>query len=270
MFGYVRISEDELLVRNWKKYKNAYCALCKQIGCYSQAARVMLSYDMVFCVLLVESDIPPEDRKCRRKWLKSCKKCCGDKKLQYMAAVSIILQYHKLKDDFIDGKRNRRFLMKAIERGYRKAKEDFPEIESRVAATMVRLVELENKKCTDWETLDRCFSNILYDVFICAPEKDAFSEVRGRLSRHVAAWVYWFDMLQDLEDDRKEGAYNSILLHENEPEAIKHIHELLIKHIVEAEALCELLPYSDEIEIIRNIITVGLPKQMRVAGITFS
>ena len=65
MFGYVKVYEDELLVRNWKRYKHAYCALCRQIGCYSQAARMMLSYDMVFCVTLAEAAIPDEDRHCR-------------------------------------------------------------------------------------------------------------------------------------------------------------------------------------------------------------
>ena len=52
MFGYVKISEDELLVRNLKRYKSAYCALCKQMGCYSQLSRMMLSYDMFLCTAL--------------------------------------------------------------------------------------------------------------------------------------------------------------------------------------------------------------------------
>lgn len=269
MFGYVKICEDELLVRNWKKYKHAYCALCRQIGCYSQIARMMLSYDMVFCVLLAESQIPDEDRHCKKKWFRHCKKQCGDRKLQYIAAVSIILQYHKLNDDVIDGKKSRKYLMYAIEKGYKKAKADFPEIEDKVASAMAKLIELECEECRDWDSLGMCFPNILYDVFLCAPEKDEFAEIRGRLSRHIAAWVYWFDMLQDLEDDRNEGNYNTILLYEDEAAAIAHIHEMLFQHITNAEELCDLLPCTDEVMIIRNIITIGLPKQMMEAGIDF-
>lgn len=267
MFGYVRICEDELLVRHWKKYKHAYCALCRQIGCYSQAARMMLSYDMVFCVLLAEAQIPDEDRHCNKKWFRRCRKQCGDRKLQYIAAVSIILQYHKLHDDVMDGKKSRKYLMGAIEKGYKKAKTDFPEIEGKVASAMERLVALERAKCKDWDTLAMCFPNVLYDVFLCAPEKDEFAEIRGLLSRHVAAWVYWFDMLQDLNDDRKEGNYNIILLYEDEQSAITHIHELLLRHIADAEELCDLLPCTDETMIIRNIVEIGLPKQMIDAGI---
>lgn len=267
MFGYVRVCEDELLVRNLKKYKHAYCALCKQIGCYSQMARMMLSYDMAFCVLLAEADIPSEDRKCKAKWFRRCRKQCGDRKLQYMAAVSIILQYHKLHDDVIDGKKSRRHLMSAIEKGYRRAKADFPAIEEKVAEIMSRLVDLEKSKCTDWDILEACFPSILYDVFTLAPEKDDFVEIRARLSRHVASWVYWFDMLQDLEDDRKENNYNAILLSNNESSAIEHIHQRLLHHIAQAEELCDLLPCTDNAMIVKNIVTLGLPKQMVDAGI---
>lgn len=257
-----------MLVRHWKKYKRAYCALCKQIGCYSQAARMMLSYDMVFCVLLSEADIPDEDHHCRHKLLRHCRKCYGEEKLRYIAAVSIILQYYKLKDDVYDGKKSRRVIMRAIERGYKKAKGDYPEIEEKVSSAMSRLVELENNKCTEWDVLEQCFPNILYNVFICSPEKDEFTEIRGQLSQHVAAWVYWFDMLQDLDDDKKAGNYNTILLCKDETSAKKQVQQRLFNHLAEAEKLCDILPCTDQVMIIRNIITLGLPRQMLDEGLT--
>lgn len=267
MFGYVRVCEDELLLRHWKKYQRAYCALCRQIGGYSQAARLLLSYDMVFCVLLAEAHIPDEDRHCKQKWFRHCKKQCGDKKLQYMAAISIILQYHKLHDDVMDGKRSRLLLMGAIEKGYQKAKASFPDIESRIASAMEGLVKLEEAGCRDFDALENCFPSILYDAVLFAPEQDAFAEVRGRLAKHVAAWVYWFDMLQDLEEDRKVGSFNAILLYEDEGYAFSQLKDRLLLHLSEAEMLCEVLPYTDATAIIRNIVTVGLPKQMKDAGV---
>ncbi|MEQ2512060.1 DUF5685 family protein [Faecousia sp. CLA-AA-H192] len=267
MFGYVKVYEDELLVRNWKRYKHAYCALCRQIGCYSQAARMMLSYDMVFCVTLAEAAIPDEDRHCKKGIFRHCKKCCGDEMLQYMGAVSVILQYYKLKDDVLDGKKSRKLLMCAIEDGYHKARKAYPEIEAKISDAMRNVAALEQRYCTDWEQLDHCFSDILYQVFLCAPRKDEFTDIRAQLSRHTAAWVYWFDMLQDLEEDRKEHTFNAILLHEDEDSAISRVKALLIMHITEAEALCELLPYTDNMAIIQNIVANGLPRQMLDAGI---
>lgn len=268
MFGYVKVCEDELLVRHWKKYKQAYCALCRQIGCYSQAARMMLSYDMVFCVLLSEADIPDEDHHCRNKLLRHCRKCCGGEKLRYIAAVSIILQYYKLKDDVYDGKKSRRFILRAIEKGYQKAKKDYPLIEGKVSQAMSQLVSLEAERCIDLDNLEQWFPEILYEVFICAPEKDEFAEIRGKLSRHVAAWVYWFDMIQDLEEDRKGNNFNAILLSENEEVAKEKLRQLLIQHLSEAEMLCDLLPCTDQTMIIHNIVTMGLPKQMLDAGLS--
>lgn len=268
MFGYVKVFEDELLVRNWKRYKHAYCALCRQIGCYSQAARMMLSYDMVFCVTLAEAAIPNEDRHCKKGVFRHCKKRCGDEMLQYMGAVSVILQYHKLKDDVFDGKKSRKLLMYAIEDGYRKARADYPEIESKISDAMRHIVALEQRRCTDWDLLDHCFSDILYQIFHCAPRKDEFSDIRAQISRHVAAWVYWFDMLQDLDEDRKNHTFNALLLHEDEASAFSYVHEILIKHITDAEELCELLPYTDNMSIIQNIIKTGLPRQMLAAGLS--
>jgi len=266
MFGYVKVYEDELLVRNLKKYKNAYCALCKQIGCYSQIARLMLSYDMVFCVLLSESTIPEINKKCKHMCLKNCRKTCGDETLKYLAAVSIILQYHKLNDDVIDGKKTRKYLMWAIESGYKRAKNEYPEIDNRIKITMDKLLFLESENSTEWDILDNCFSQILYDIFAFSPKQDSFTEIRCIISKHVAAWVYWFDMIQDYEEDRKEGNYNTILYFE-EKYAKDKITTLLMNHLSEAETLCELLPFSDEVAIIKNIISVGLPQQMKTAGL---
>lgn len=267
MFGYVKICEDELLVRNHKKYKNTYCALCKQIGCYSQVSRLLLSYDMVFCVLLSGAHIPQNNLKCRHKTIKRCKKCHMSEELRYWAAVSIILQYHKLYDDVIDGKRSRRFLIYAIENGYKKAKNDYPDIDKIIKETMNRLQELEKKNCTDWNVLDSCFPDIMLNTFLCSTHPDEFTSIKGQIAKHVASWVYWFDMLQDLDEDRKDNNYN-ILLYLPEAETKEKIHQLLIDHLCAAEKLCNLLPFSDEVSIIQNIIGLGIPNQMKEAGIS--
>lgn len=267
MFGYIKICEDELLVKHHKKYKNAYCALCKQIGCYSQVSRLMLSYDMVFCVLLSGPIIPQDNQKCKRKTLKRCKKCFIGEELRYWAAVSIILQYHKLHDDVIDGKKSRRFLMYAIENGYKKAQKDFPIIDEKIRETLNQLIELETEKCVNWELLDSCCPTIMQDAFLCSPLQDDFTSIKGQIAKHIAAWVYWFDMLQDLEEDRKDENYN-ILLYLPEDEAKERIYQLLINHLCAAEKLCNLLPFSDEISIIQNIICLGIPNQMKETGIS--
>lgn len=60
MFGYVKVAEDDLKVKEYKRYKKYYCDLCRHIANYSQIARMMLSYDMVFFSLLLEPDATSE------------------------------------------------------------------------------------------------------------------------------------------------------------------------------------------------------------------
>lgn len=269
MFGYVKIVEDELLVKQHKLYKNCYCALCKQIGCYSQAARLLLSYDMTFLALLQEPIIPDLQKHCKGKWHRHCKKCAGDKKLQYCAAVSIILQYQKLQDDVIDGKKGRRLIQLAIQKGFMRAKHDYPEIEASISESMAALLDLEKESCNDFEMLEASFCSMFSNMFYNAPYRDEYADIKAEIAYHVAAWIYLFDMVQDYEEDRKTGNFNVLLI--KEPGAARNeLNNRLIMHLEKAEQLCGVLPYNDNTAIIQNVITLGLLRQMVAAGIDLS
>lgn len=203
MFGYVKIAEDDLRVREWKAYKSYYCSMCKNIAVYSQFARLMLSYDMTFFTLLIEADLPPESEVRKRKFFRRCKKECTDKKLDYIAAISVILLYLKLQNDYFDGDKKKRYIMLAIESGYKKASAAYPTIASIIQDAMYALYQLENQKCCDFSMLEHSFSDCFAEVFKQPEFSDEFAEIRGQIAYHVAAWVYWFDMFLDIEKDRK-------------------------------------------------------------------
>lgn len=261
MFGYVKIAEDELKVKELKRYKNYYCGLCRQIACYSQASRLMLSYDMVFLALLIESEEPQDMRTCRRKVFKRCKKMCGDTKLQYISAISIILLYYKLQNDVQDGERFKSLFMGIISSGYRQASADFPEIHNKIASSMQTLYCLEKQKCSSFTDLEHCFASCFFDMFTLAPVGDEFASIRAQIAYHVAAWVYLFDMLQDLEKDRKHGDFNAILLQSNEEAGKAEVIEMLTAHMFKAAELMDCLPYSFNVPILQNIVSLGLPLQ---------
>lgn len=266
MFGYVKIVEDELLVRQHKLYKNCYCALCKQIGCYSQAARLLLSYDMTFLALLQEPIIPDIQKHCKGKWHRRCRKCAGDEKLRYCAAVGIILQYQKLQDDVIDGKKSRRLIQFAIQKGYHRAKRDYPEIEASIEEAMEKLVILEKERCDSFEALEACFCSIFSKMFKEAPYQDEYADIKAEIAYHVAAWIYLFDMVQDYEEDRKSGNFNVLLIKEN-GNARAELNSRLAMHLEKAEDFCNVLPYNDNTAIVQNVITLGLLHQMVAAGL---
>ena len=58
-----------------------------------------------------------------------------------------------------------------------------------------------------------------------------------------------------------------MLLLKDEGFAKEELKSRLIMHLEKAEDLCNVLPYSDNTAIIANIITLGLLRQMIVAGI---
>lgn len=267
MFGYVKIAEDELKVRELKVYKNYYCGLCRQIANYSQSARMMLSYDMVFFALLMEAKLPKEVKMCKNKMFKHCKKACGDHRLKYVAAVSVILLYYKLQNDFYDGEKKKKFLMNAIDSGYKKAAMDFPEIDKAISDGMANLYELENNKCADLKTLEKCFCSMFSKVFEFTSSEDEYASLKGEIAYHISAWVYFFDMLQDLEKDKEKGDFNPLLLAESEQQAKKVIIEMMTSHVARAEDLLNLLPYNDCTAIVGNIISLGIPSQMKQANI---
>ena len=49
MLGYIKTQRDDLRIRDFRLYKQQYCALCQGIGKkYGIVYRLILSYDMVF------------------------------------------------------------------------------------------------------------------------------------------------------------------------------------------------------------------------------
>ena len=147
-------------------------------------------------------------------------------------------------------------------RGYKKALSDYPVIGERISCAMETLCRLENEQCSDFATLEHAFSLPFADIFTCAPDRDVFASLRAQLAYHVAAWVYWFDMLQDVELDRSSGDFNAILLQENETDARAEILDLLDGHVRQAHDILNMLPYNENTPIVKNIILLGLPMQV--------
>jgi hypothetical protein len=261
MFGLVKIAEGELKVKEWRLYKAYYCSLCRQIANYSQFSRLLLSYDMVFLGLLLGTQLQDENERCKSKFLRRCRKRCGDERMDYTAAASIILQYQKLKNDFIDGEKKKKYAMYAIDAGYRKAARTYPSMSHSISESMRQLYALEDCKCSDYPALQDCFADMMSSIVISAPISDDTLDIKAKIVYHVAAWVYLFDMLIDIEADKKSGDFNAILLN-GAVDAQNDVLDILTGHIHDAEQLSRLLPYSEEVAIIQNIISYGMPMQM--------
>ena len=109
MFGYVRIYKPELKVREYEFYRSTYCGLCRAMGrCTGQCSRLTLSYDLTFLALVRMGASGEQfcvaNASClahpfqKRAYIRSAPT------LEYCAAASALLNYHKIKDDISDEK----------------------------------------------------------------------------------------------------------------------------------------------------------------------
>ena len=108
MFGYVRPYKSEMLVREYEQYKAVYCEVCRQLGKeYGWTARFTLSYDCTFYALLALSVSGAKVRlhqgRCTTNPLKKCSYLeAPGEEYKKAAALSVLLTYHKLRDNIED------------------------------------------------------------------------------------------------------------------------------------------------------------------------
>ena len=108
MFGYVRPFKSELLVRQYDQYKAAYCQLCRALKQhYGWLASFTLSYDCTFYALLMlstrEAKLSLHHGRCVMNPLKRCDFLESDGEAYHKAAaLSVLLTYHKLRDNLED------------------------------------------------------------------------------------------------------------------------------------------------------------------------
>lgn len=136
MFGYVRPFKSELLVREYDQYKAAYCQLCRALkDHYGRAASFTLSYDCTFYALLAlstqEAKLSLHHGRCVVNPLKKCDFLRSDGEAYHKAAaLSVLLTYHKLRDNVEDDSFAKslgsRVLLRLLSRKARKAAEEFP------------------------------------------------------------------------------------------------------------------------------------------------
>ena len=277
MFGYVKICKEELKIKDWNRYRAYYCALCREIGSYSQLHRLLLSYDMTFFAILAGCDFDA-GFSCKNRTHPKChgsigcfSKCFGDSNLRFLSAFSIILQYQKIIDDVIDGDKRKRLFVPLLKKGYTKAKNTYPEAAKIVEQQLQRLRALELNNCTNLSQLQECFACIFREVLSCLPDKSEDEKsILGEIAYHVAAWVYLVDMYDDQEKDKAEKSFNPLLqmsMCTSQINTDEVILDLLIDHIEQAKAQLRVLPYNDGTAILENIICWGLPAQMQKVGL---
>lgn len=284
MFGYIRPQKSELLVREYEEYRAVYCSLCRQLGkSYGAAARLTLSYDCTFFAMMLlalgAGCTGYESGRCMVNPLKKCTYCVkGDEEFTAASALSVLLTYHKIKDDIRDsgffGKLRGYLALPLAARARRKAANDFPRLEAIVSAAMKRQSEAETGAFTG---IDRCAeptASLLQDVFewSAGPNQDPNGprvRVLRQLGYFLGRWIYLIDAADDLEKDLKTDSFNpfALLLQlngastaEEIAQARENANQTLNATLSQLLAAFHILDLQHFGPILLNIVSKGLPE----------
>lgn len=278
MFGYVRADKPEMRLREYEYYRGVYCGLCRALGkCGGQCARMTLSYDFAFMALVrmaIEESSPTfKARRCAAHPTKKRPMAETNAVLEFCAASSILLSYHKIKDDISDEKGSKKLracIVKPFFEGMkRKPSKKYLQLEERLVNRLADLSEYE--KTAAEPSVDRpaeIFGSLLSDIMAEGLDRGR-GKIARKIGKHIGKWIYIMDAIDDYEEDVKRGRFNPIATacgNDGLSESMRSgLETALTYELMEAEKAFDLIDYPDRDikEIISNIIYLGMPAEAK-------
>lgn len=272
MFGYIKPYKPEMKVKEFDTFKAIYCGLCKQLShVFGPFASLTLSYDFTFiaAVSLGMEEGCAGFQRCRcvanplKK--KACMMSCDD--LHFCASTAMLMIYYKVKDDIADSgflhKIRGYALLPFVSHARRKAKKEYPEIDSLIASAMSKQSEVERLgEPSPDRAADPTAAALAMICEKLSPDETQ-KRILNRFGYLLGRFVYFADALDDLEQDQKSGGYNPFLKKfADEKMSLEEIREyarralnLTIGEIAPAYELLSLKRYKT---ILDNIVYLGL------------
>jgi len=268
MFGYIAPLKAEMKVREFEVYNAYYCAICHAVKRrYGELPRLLLSYDAVFIAMLYAALSGGEEAmsfskfRCFNNPAKKRDEAAPSKAIEYAADIMVLLGWYGLKDgkeDRDQGDPCKRALTvwgeAAARRFGRKAAERLGD----KASTVRQCLEEQNRlETTNEESLDRVADptgRLMAELLDFPGMPDLSKELR-ELGYHMGRYIYIVDAADDLDKDRRSGAYNPLIL---KTETKENLKTALVLDLAHAGRILKELPLKYHKEIIDNIIYLGL------------
>lgn len=261
MFGYINVYKPELKIREFSKYRAYYCGLCKTLKeKYGRFGQMTLSYDMTFLIILLTSlyeseTVKGEDRCIAHPVQKH--ETLRNEITEYVADMNIALTYYKLLDDWEDEKSLLGLAgAKALKREYQKVCKKYPRQCNAIEKSLKSLLESEKREETGIDLVSRSFGELMAELFVY--KEDMWQEGLRKMGFFLGKFIYILDAYDDVEKDIKHGSYNPLKkAYEKEsfPEDSKNILTMMM---AECTREFEFLPCIEDVEILRNILYIGV------------
>lgn len=266
MFGYIKINEPELKVKDWKKYKAYYCGLCRTLKeRHGSPGQMTLTYDMTFAVILLTSLYESETRlsahRCKAHPVKK-QNVLQNEITEYAADMNVLLAYYHMKDDWEDERKAAGFAgARALKGKAEKITRSYPRQSHVIEKELSELSLCEKNECTDIDKTAGCFGRLMSELFVY--REDVWEERLRNMAFFLGKFIYIMDAWEDLEKDLKNGSYNPLKELSQTGDYETRCREMLCMMIAECTARFETLPCLLDVDILRNILYDGVWSQYR-------
>lgn len=177
MFGFITPNFETLDEKEKSRYQSVYCGLCHSLrDNYSNVARLALSYDLTFLVLLLSSLYEPREAtdNCNCIFHPGNKfETAQNKFSDYCADMTVALAYHKILDDINDeNKFSAKISEVALKSQYKKVEKKLPEACEKIQNLMqeICIAERQAKNKESGDEISKIFGLITAEIF--TPNKD--------------------------------------------------------------------------------------------------
>ena len=266
MFGYIICDRKGLEKDELVRYRSFYCGICRALNEYGAAERLYLNYDMTLLAIFLSSLYEPEEElNSYRCIIHPAKKqnTLKNRFIDYAAAMTIALAYHKNMDDWIDDKKlSARKYMDIIRPSYEKVKKLYPRQCECIEKSLDRLHFIESTPCSPADEAILESGKMLSELFVY--KDDFWAEDLRRFGTDLGRFIYLMDATMDYTKDMKKCSYNPLRIMNRRPEDME---ELLRIELGNAADTFERLPLVSDVHLLRNIIYSGVWQKFDAKGL---
>lgn len=263
-------------MRDYTSFRTVYCGLCRALGKrYALGMRLILTYDMTILAALLLSlreSAPVADCRCPAKLGRRCPTCVEGETIPFAADCSVLLFYHKMRDNLHDSSLRGRVLAVLL---YpfaswmaRWAAKRQPQAAKRIAEAMSRQRAAETAGA-GIDAAAEPTAAMMRDLLLMGSGGRADTRVVGRLGYFLGRWVYLMDATDDLKQDIKTGDYNpfakawNVRVESDCPAARGRAAGLLNVCVHEIQVAYALMPSGPYAPVLENTFDYGLPEMQR-------
>ncbi len=261
MFGYITINQNELKIKDYKRYRSFYCGLChslkKRCGLKGQ---MLLPNDLTFADVLLnaylEEPLEETDERCVLHPVKK-QHMVFNRVTDYCADMGILLAYYKMLDDVRDdGSLKAKAYAATLKKPVRKIRTAYPRQTKAVEHYILQLGEYEKDRVYDLDAVAGLTGSVIGEIFVF--REDLWSDIFRKMGFYLGKFIYLLDAYDDLERDLKSGNYNPWEPYRSRRDFEALVENTLTMMMAASAREFEKLPIVQDVNILRNIMYSGV------------